>query len=112
MLVELGLVEQRYKAVCEVLESATVVDGARRNGVVRRRCTTGFAATRGTAGAGWWTARPSPSPAPTRWPPRSRSASSSCVGLHPGWGADARLLPLDVRSASWVDQQWLPDWIA
>ncbi len=36
MLVELGLVEQRYKAVCEVLEGATVVDVARRNGVVRQ----------------------------------------------------------------------------
>ena len=36
MLAELGLVEQRYKAVCEVLEGATVVDVARRNGVVRQ----------------------------------------------------------------------------
>ncbi|HVL92887.1 MAG TPA: leucine zipper domain-containing protein, partial [Acidimicrobiales bacterium] len=33
MLVELGLVEQRYKAVCEVLDGATVTDVARRNGV-------------------------------------------------------------------------------
>ena len=36
MLVELGLVEQRYKAVCEVLDGATVVDVARRNGVARQ----------------------------------------------------------------------------
>ena len=36
MLVELGLVEQRYKAVIEVLDGATVVDVARRNGVVRQ----------------------------------------------------------------------------
>ena len=36
MLVELGLVEQRYRAVCEVLEGATVTDVARRNGVVRQ----------------------------------------------------------------------------
>ena len=35
MLVQLGL-EQRYKAVMEVLDSATVVDVARRNGVVRQ----------------------------------------------------------------------------
>ena len=35
MLVELGLVEQRYKAVMEVLDGATVIDVARRNGVVR-----------------------------------------------------------------------------
>ena len=36
MLVELGLVEQRYKAVLEVLDGATVTDVARRNGVVRQ----------------------------------------------------------------------------
>ena len=36
MLVELGLVEQRYKAVCEVLDGATVVDVARRNVVLRQ----------------------------------------------------------------------------
>ncbi|MDP9092653.1 MAG: IS481 family transposase [Actinomycetota bacterium] len=36
MLVELGLVEQRYKAVLEVLDGATVTDVALRNGVVRQ----------------------------------------------------------------------------
>ena len=36
MLVELGLVEQRYKAACEVLDGATVVDVARRNRVARQ----------------------------------------------------------------------------
>ena len=36
MLVELGLVEQRYSAVVEVLEGASVVDVARRNGVARQ----------------------------------------------------------------------------
>ena len=36
MLVELGLVEQRYKAVQEVLDGATVTDVARRNGVARQ----------------------------------------------------------------------------
>jgi transposase-like protein len=36
VLVELGLVKQRYKAVMEVLDGVTVVDGARRNGVVRQ----------------------------------------------------------------------------
>ena len=36
MLVELGLVEQCYKAVYEVLDGATVVDVARRNGVARQ----------------------------------------------------------------------------
>ena len=36
MLVELGLVEQRYAAVREVLEGASVTDVARRNGVARQ----------------------------------------------------------------------------
>ena len=37
MLVELGLVEQRYRAVLEVLnDGATVTDVARRYGVVRQ----------------------------------------------------------------------------
>jgi transposase-like protein len=36
VLVELGLVEQRYRAVCEVLDGASVVDVARRNGVARQ----------------------------------------------------------------------------
>jgi len=36
VLVELGLVEQRYQAVLEVLDGATVTDVARRNGVARQ----------------------------------------------------------------------------
>ena len=36
MLVELGVVEQRYQAVLEVLAGASVTDVARRYGVVRQ----------------------------------------------------------------------------
>ena len=36
MLVELGLVEQRYQAVLEVLNGATVTDVARQHGVARQ----------------------------------------------------------------------------
>ena len=36
MLVELGLVEQRLRAVQEVLDGATVTDVAKRNGVTRQ----------------------------------------------------------------------------
>lgn len=36
MLVELGVVEQRYQAVREVLDGASVVEVARRYGVVRQ----------------------------------------------------------------------------
>ena len=35
MLVELGVVEQRYRAVLDVFEGAPVVEVARRNGVTR-----------------------------------------------------------------------------
>jgi transposase len=52
MLVELGLVEQRYKAVCEVLDGATVTDVAQRNGVSRQTVHTWLRryANRGMAG--------------------------------------------------------------
>jgi transposase-like protein len=36
VLVELGLVEQRDRAVCEVLEGASVSEVARRNGLARQ----------------------------------------------------------------------------
>ena len=36
VLVELGVVEQRYRAVVEVLDGAAVTDVARRNGVARQ----------------------------------------------------------------------------
>jgi len=36
VLVELNIVEQRYRAVLDVLEGASVVEVARRNGVTRQ----------------------------------------------------------------------------
>ena len=36
MLVELGVVEQRYRAVLEVLAGSSVTEVARRNGVARQ----------------------------------------------------------------------------
>ena len=79
MLVELGLVEQRYKAVCEVLDGATVIDVAERNGVTRQTVHPGSAAMRARGSPAWSTRPPSPSRAPTRWPRWSRPASSRCV---------------------------------
>ena len=47
MLVNLGLVEQRYRAVLEVLnDGASVTEVARRSGRPARRCTTGCAGMR------------------------------------------------------------------
>jgi transposase-like protein len=67
MLVELGLVEQRYEAVCEVLDGATVTDVVKRNGVTHQTVHTWLRrhASHGMAGL-WSTRPPSPTPAPTR----------------------------------------------
>ena len=52
MLVELGLVEQRYQAVLEVLnDGATVTEVAIRFGVTRQSVHPGSA---GTQHRGWW----------------------------------------------------------
>lgn len=75
MLVELGLVEQRHKAVCEVLDGTTVVDVAQRNGVTRP-CMPGSGALPTAAWAPWPTRAPSPRPARTRCTPRSKPGCS------------------------------------
>jgi hypothetical protein len=67
VLVELGLVEQRYKAVLEVLDGATVTDVPRRNGVVRQTVYDWLRRYAAGGLAGWPTRHPSRSPAPIRW---------------------------------------------
>ena len=58
MLVELGLVEQRYQAVLEVInDGATVTDVARRHGVARQTVHVWLRRTRRTGWPGWSTAR-------------------------------------------------------
>jgi hypothetical protein len=57
LLVDLGLVEQRYRAELEVLEDwASVADVAQRYGVGRQACTLGCGATRQKDSRGWSTA--------------------------------------------------------
>ena len=86
MLVELGLVEQRYKAVMEVLDGAAVVDVARRNGVVRqtvhdwlRRYAAG-----GLAGLADGSSRPQS--CPHQMAPEVEAAILELRRAHPGWG--------------------------
>ena len=86
MLVELGLVEQRYKAVMEVLDGATVTDVARRNGVVRqtvhdwlRRYAAG-----GLAGLADGSSRPQS--CPHQMAPEVEAAILELRRAHPGWG--------------------------
>jgi transposase-like protein len=88
VLVELGLVEQRYKAVLEVLDGATVTDVARRSGVVRQTVHDWLRRYAADGLAGLPMDHPRPSPALTRWPRRSRPPSSSCAGPIPA-GAPA-----------------------
>ena len=88
MLVELGLVEQRYKAVLEVLDGATVTDVARRNGVVRQTVHDWLRryAAHGLAGLADGSSKPQS--CPHQMAPRSRPPSSSYAGPIPA-GAPA-----------------------
>ncbi len=88
VLVELGLVEQRYKAVLEVLEdAASVTDVARRYGVERQAVHT-WLARYAEDGSGWPRGQelqarhlPAPDAAAGRGQGRSR-----CAGRIPQWG--------------------------
>ena len=78
MLVELGLVEC-YKAVCDVLDGATVVDVARRNGVARQTVHDWLRAyaAQGLAGLADRSSKPATCPhqmAPGRGGPHHRTA--------------------------------------
>ena len=86
MLVELRLVEQRYKAVCEVLDGATVVDVARRNGVARQTVHDWLRAyaARGLAGLADRASRPGSCPHQT--PPAVEARIVELRRAHPGWG--------------------------
>ncbi len=87
MLVELGLVEQRYKAVLEVLEgAATVTDVARRYGVGRQtvhRWLTRYAA-QGLAGLVDKSCKPDT--CPHQMPPRVEARIVEMRRAHPEWG--------------------------
>ena len=86
MLVELGVVEQRYKAVLEVLnDGATVTDVARRYGVARQTVHAGCA-VRDAGLAGLADRRRSRRRARIRWRRRSRRGSWSCAGRIRGGG--------------------------
>jgi hypothetical protein len=57
VLVKLGVVEQRYDAVKEVLERrGTVTEIAERYGVTARACTTASGATGSGVWPAWWIA--------------------------------------------------------
>ena len=86
MLVELGLVEQRLKAVHEVLDGATVVDVAERYGVVRQTVHTWLKnyASDGMAGLVDKSSRPGACPHQT--PAVMEARIVELRRAHPRWG--------------------------
>jgi transposase InsO family protein len=86
MLVELGLVEQRLKAVHEVLDGATVVDVAERYGVVRQTVHTWLKnySTNGMAGLVDKTSRPAS--CPHQMPGVIEARIVELRRAHPRWG--------------------------
>ena len=87
MLVELGLVEQRYQAVLEVLnDGATVTDVARRYGVARQTVHEWLRGTRPRGWEGWPIGARGRCRARIRWTRWSRRGSWRCAGRIRGGG--------------------------
>ena len=103
MLVELGFVEQRYKAVLEVLEgAASVTDVARRYGVgrqtvhkwLRRYATSGL--------AGLVDKSSKPDTCPHQMPPHIEAKVLEMRRLHPQWGVGC------INPTQRTPSPWLP----
>ena len=107
MLVELGLVEQRHKAVLEVFDGATVTDVARRYGVTRQTVHAWLRryANQGLAGLADRSSKPDC--CPHQMAPDLEAKVVEMRLAHPGWGprtilsrlAAAGVEPLPSRSA-------------
>ena len=92
-MVELGVVEQRFAAVKEVLDGATVTDVARRNGVSRQTVHTWLRryAVHGIAGL---MDKPSrPESCPHQMPPTTEARVLDMRRRTPGAGARGRSAP-------------------
>jgi transposase InsO family protein len=87
VLVELGVVEQRYRAVLEVLDGATVTDVARRYGVVRQTVHEWLRRYANGGGLGGLPDRSSrPGSCPHQMPGAVEAAIVAMRRAHPGWG--------------------------
>jgi transposase InsO family protein len=87
VLVELGVVEQRYRAVLEVLEGATVTDVAKRYGVARQTVHDWLRRYGGEGGLGGLADRSSrPESCPHQMPPLVEATVVSLRRAHPAWG--------------------------
>lgn len=86
MLVELGLVEQRLKAVHEVLDGATVTDVAKRNGVTRQTVHTWLRRYASSGVAGLVDKNSKPERCPHQMTPVVEARIVEMRRTHPGWG--------------------------
>jgi transposase InsO family protein len=86
VLVELGVVEQRYKAVCEVLDGATVIDVARRNGVARQTVHDWLRAYANHGLAGLADRSSRPESCPHQMAPQVEARIVELRRAHPAWG--------------------------
>jgi hypothetical protein len=87
MLVELGLVEQRYAAVLEVLgDGATVVDVARRYGVARQTVHVWLGRYAAEGGRGLADRSSRPLSCPHQMDPVVEARIVELRGEHSGWG--------------------------
>ena len=108
MLVELGLVEQRYRAVLEVLEAgASVTDVARRYGVGRQAVHAWLRRYAAEGLAGLADRSSKPATCPHQMPPEVEAQVVEMRRQHPSWGprtivnrlARAGVEPLPARSS-------------
>jgi transposase InsO family protein len=86
MLVELGLVEQRLKAVNEVLDGATVTDVAMRNGVTRQTVHTWLRRYASSGVAGLVDKTSKPETCPHQMTPVVEARIVEMRRAHPRWG--------------------------
>ena len=89
MLVELDVVEQRYRAVLEVLEGASVIEVARRYGVTRQTVHEWLRRYASGGGLGGLADRSSrPASCPHQMPAVVAAAAVAMRRAHPAWGPD------------------------
>jgi leucine-zipper of insertion element IS481 len=100
VLVELGVVEQRYRAVLEVLEEGTpVTDVARRYGVARQRVHEWLARYANEGGMAGLADRSSrPESCPHQMPPAIGARVLWMRRMHPSWGPRGSAGSWDVKA--------------
>ena len=86
MLVELGVVEQRYQAVLEVLGGASVTDVARRYGVARQTVHGWLRRYASEGLAGLVDRSSKPVSCPHQTPAEIEARIVEMRRVHPGWG--------------------------